>query len=60
MTLPSSSSSWAITWMSPVSMSISTSASSAASGMRLYAVTSAFASASSMISTEIPFSRSIV
>ena len=49
-----------MTWMSPVSMSISTRASSAASGMRLYAVTSALASASSMISTEIPFSRSIV
>ena len=59
-TWPSSSSSCAITWISPVSMSISTRASSAASGVRLYAVTSAFASASSRISTEIPFSRSIV
>ena len=55
-TLPSSSSSCAITRISPVSTSISTSASSAASGMRLYAVTSALASASSMISSEIPFS----
>ena len=40
-------------------MSISTSASSAASGMRLYAVRSALASASSMISIEMPFSRSM-
>ena len=58
-TAPSSSSSCAMTWMSPVSTSISTSASSAAFGIRLYAVTSAFASASSMISMEMPFSRSM-
>src|SRR5262245_20430272 len=56
VTLPSSSSSCAMTRISPVSTSISTSASSAASGMRLYAVTNALASASSITSSEIPFS----
>src|SRR4029079_4630241 len=58
-TWPSSSSSCAMTLMSPVSTSISTSASSAARGNRLYAVTSAFASASSMISSEMPLSTAI-
>src|SRR6266511_3807991 len=58
-TWPSSSSSCAITRISPVSTSISTSASSAEFGIRLYAVTRALARASSMISMEMPFSRSM-